>query len=273
MSYALFATPLSSQQQLAPRSPLPPTISLRGAARPDRDDADAAAEEGSPHGKKPSNSEVLRRAPDAPETLLPHSARSKGGEPSLPRAAGGEGARPLPNSMPFRHYGRPALLARSPDKRLWSARNVSRETSLRENGTPEPGERWTAPTREVFHVKHPERGRCADAGEAAGRAACARGGRRLMAEGAWAQASDQPVGGAARRGTRRARAGCGAGRDGRGRGGRTGGRRPDGRHPGARMFHVKHSQLPAPSAVNARGARPRPHLRLRARRRGCSTRA
>lgn len=49
--------------------------------------------------------------------------------------------------------------------------------------------------------------------------------------------------------------------------------RPDGRHPGARMFHVKHSQLPAPSAVNARGARPRPHLRLRARRRGCSTRA
>lgn len=66
------------------------------------------------------------------------------------------------------------------------------------NGTPEPGERWTAPTREVFHVKHPERGRCADAGEAAGRAACTRGGRRLMAEGAWAQAGDQPVGGAAR---------------------------------------------------------------------------
>lgn len=66
------------------------------------------------------------------------------------------------------------------------------------NGTPEPGERWTAPTREVFHGKHPERGRCADAGEAAGRAACTRGGRRLMAEGAWAQAGDQPVGGAAR---------------------------------------------------------------------------
>lgn len=49
--------------------------------------------------------------------------------------------------------------------------------------------------------------------------------------------------------------------------------RPDGRHPGARMFHVKRSQLPTPPAVNARGARPRPHLRLRARRRGCSTRA
>lgn len=174
MSYALFATPLSSQQQLAPRSPLPPTISLRDAARPGLAEVGLTAE-AAPHGKKPSNSEVLRRAPDAPETLLPHSARSKGGEPSRPRAAGGEGARPLPNSMPFRHYGRPALLARSPDKRLWSARNVSRETSLRENGTPEPGERWTAPTREVFHVKHPERGRCADAGEAAGRAACTRG--------------------------------------------------------------------------------------------------
>ena len=189
MSYALFATPLSSQQQLAPRSPLPPTISLRDAARPGLAEVGLTAE-AAPHGKKPSNSEVLRRAPDAPETLLPHSAWSKGGELPRPRAAGGEGARPLPNSMPFRHHGRLALLARGPDKRSWSARNVSRETSLRENGTPEPGERWTAPTREVFHVKHPERGRCADAGEAAG--------RRLMAEGAWAQAGDQPVGGAAR---------------------------------------------------------------------------
>lgn len=197
MSYALFATPLSSQQQLAPRSPLPPTISLRDAARPGLAEVGLTAE-AAPHGKKPSNSEVLRRAPDAPETLLPHSAWSKGGELPRPRAAGGEGARPLPNSMPFRHHGRLALLARGPDKRSWSARNVSRETSLRENGTPEPGERWTAPTREVFHVKHPERGRCADAGEAAGRAACTRGGRRLMAEGAWAQAGDQPVGGAAR---------------------------------------------------------------------------
>jgi len=117
MSYALFATPLSSQQQLAPKSPPPPMISLRGAARPDRDDADAAAEEGSPHGKKPSNSEVLRRALDAPETLLPHSAWSKGGELPRPRVSDGEGARPLPNSMPFRHYGRLALLARGPDKR------------------------------------------------------------------------------------------------------------------------------------------------------------
>ena len=174
MSYALFATPLSSQQQLAPRSPLPPTISLRDAARPGLAEVGLTAE-AAPHGKKPSNSEVLRRAPDAPETLLPHSAWSKGGELPQPRAAGGEGARPLPNSMPFRHHGRLALLARGPDKRSWSARNVSRETSLRENGTPEPGERWTAPTREVFHVKHPERGRCADAGEAAGRAACTRG--------------------------------------------------------------------------------------------------
>ena len=174
MSYALFATPLSSQQQLAPRSPLPPTISLRDAARPGLAEVGLTAE-AAPHGKKPSNSEVLRRALDAPETLLPHSAWSKGGELPRPRVSDGEGARPLPNSMPFRHYGRLALLARGPDKRSWSARNVSRETSLRENGTPEPGERWTAPTREVFHVKHPERGRCADAGEAAGRAACTRG--------------------------------------------------------------------------------------------------
>ena len=54
---------------------------------------------------------------DAPETLLPHSAWSKGGELPRPRVSDGEGARPLPNSMPFRHYGRLALLARGPDKR------------------------------------------------------------------------------------------------------------------------------------------------------------
>ena len=102
MSYALFATPLSSQQQLAPRSPRPPTISLRDAARPGLAEVGLTAE-AAPHGKKPSNSEVLRRAPDAPETLLPHSAWSKGGELPRPRAAGGEGARPLPNSMPFCH--------------------------------------------------------------------------------------------------------------------------------------------------------------------------
>ena len=233
--------------------------------------SDAAAEEGSPHGKKPSNSEVLHRAPDAPETLLPHSAWSKGGELPRPRAADGEGARPLPNSMPFRHYGRLALLARGSDKRPWSARDVSRETSLREKGTPEPGERWTAPTREVFHVKHPERGRCADAGEAAGRAACTRGGRWLMAEGAWAQAGDQLVGGAARdatgaggmrRGARRTRAG-------RENGTPTPGRAASGRPDVSRET----LPAPAPSAFNTRAVRPRQHLRLRARRRGCSTRA
>ena len=37
-------------------------------------------------------------------TLLPHSAWSKGGELPRPRAAGGEGARPLPNSMPLCHF-------------------------------------------------------------------------------------------------------------------------------------------------------------------------
>ena len=182
MSYALFATPLSSQQQLAPRSPLPPTISLRDAARPGLAEVGLTAE-AAPHGKKPSNSEVLRRAPDAPETLHPHSAWSKGGELPRPRAAGGEGARPLPNSMPFRHHGRLALLACGPDKRPWRARNVSRETSLRENGTP-------------------------------GRAA-----------------------------------------------------------PGRPDVSRETLPAPAPSAFNTRAVRPRQHLRLRARRRGCSTRA
>lgn len=129
MSYALFATPLSSQQQLAPRSPLPPTISLRDAARPDRYDADAAAEEGSPHGKKPSNSEVLRRAPDAPETLLPHSAWSTGRRAS---ATARRGRRRRAASSEFDAF--------SPSRAARLARTRPGQAVLE---------------REVFHVKHP----------------------------------------------------------------------------------------------------------------------
>ena len=140
--------------------------------------------------------------------------------------------------------------------------------------------------RGMFHVKHPyekteRRNRASDGRRR--RARCFTGNirkegdaptlerRRAERRAHAGQAADGGRGmGAGGRPTGRR---GGAGRDRRGRGGRTGRRRPDGRHPGARMFHVKHSQLPAPSAVNARGARPRPHLRLRARRRGCSTRA
>ena len=93
MSYALFATPLSSQQQLAPRSPLPPTISLRDAARPGLAEVGLTAE-AAPHGKKPSNSEVLRRAPDAPEGAWAQAGdQPVGGAARDATGAGGAGER------------------------------------------------------------------------------------------------------------------------------------------------------------------------------------
>ena len=127
------------------------------------------------------------------------------------------------------------------------ARGVSRETS----GKRAMRRRWRGGGQSGVRA----RGQAADGGRGMGAGERPTGRRRGAAR-------DATGPGGMRRGARRARAG------------RENGRPTPGRAaPGRADVSRETLPAPAPSAVNARGARPRQHLRLRARRRGCSTRA